>query len=81
MLYKTTPASRNPDITTIVRNPDITTTVELVAELRRQIKTTSKFLREIERDRYATNRDKRWATRRRHLLSGALALLRAGGRS
>jgi len=72
MLY--TPASAP-------RNPDITAIDALAGELRVPLKFLIKECRGVERDRYASDRDRRGANRKREMFAAMLNLLARGCRS
>jgi hypothetical protein len=55
--------------------------VVAVAAARGHLKAAIRLNRQVERDRRQSKVDRRRPCRDRHMLSGALALLRAGGRS
>jgi hypothetical protein len=63
-----------------VRDPH-TEAAAAIAAARGHLKAAIRLNRQIERDRHQPKLDRRRACRNRHMLSGALSLLRAGGRS
>jgi hypothetical protein len=53
----------------------------LARAARGDLKALAKIFREIARSRYCPERDRKRAIRKVHAISGALAVLRSGGRS
>ncbi len=64
-----------------IYEPEVEAVVALTRGERDNLKVLIRFCREIERSRHSSDHARRRAARMRHSASGALALLRAGGRS
>ncbi len=64
-----------------VHHPDVEAVLALARDKRGELKQLAKLCRELERNRYTSDRDKRCINRMRHTVSDMLALLRGGARS